>query len=69
MAHTLTVLSNAMEQSHNKVKSEDNMNRFGILVVVFAGLAATGLIVLSSWEIPAPTVAVNKVVPDENLPK
>ena len=69
MAHTLTVLSNALEQGHNKAKSEDNMNRFGILVVVFAGLAATGLIVLSSWEIPAPTVAVNKVVPDENLPK
>ena len=45
------------------------MNRFGILVVVFAGLAATGLIVLSSWKIPAPTVAVNKVVPDENFSK
>ena len=43
------------------------MNRFGILVVFFAGLAATGIIVLSSWEIPAPTVSVNKVVPDETF--
>lgn len=46
-----------------------NMNRIGIVLVVVAGLVAAGLIALSAWQIPAPTAVVNKVVPDENLPK
>ncbi|MDB2324203.1 hypothetical protein N9W44_01375 [Alphaproteobacteria bacterium] len=45
------------------------MNRFGIVVIVIVGLCAAGLVALSSWNIPAPTVAINKVVPDENLPQ
>ena len=45
------------------------MNRIGIVLVVVAGLVAAGLVALSAWQIPAPTVVVNKVVPDENLPK
>ena len=44
------------------------MNRVGIVLVIVAGLVAAGLIALSAWQIPAPTVVVNKVVPDENLP-
>ena len=45
------------------------MNRIGIVIVIIAGLVASGLIVLSAWQIPAPTVAVNKVIPDEKLSK
>ena len=45
------------------------MNRIGIVLVVVAGLVAAGLIALSAWQIPAPTVAVNKVIPDDKLPK
>ena len=48
---------------------EAKMNRIGIVLVVVAGLAAAGLIALSAWQIPAPTVAVNKVIPDDKLPK
>jgi len=45
------------------------MNRIGIVIVIVAGLVASGLIALSAWQIPAPTVAVNKVIPDDKLPK
>ena len=45
------------------------MNRIGIVLVVVAGLVAASLIALSAWQIPAPTVAVNKVIPDDKLPK
>ena len=47
----------------------ENMNRVGIIVIVIVGLFAAGLVALSSWNIPAPTKAINKVVSDENLPK
>ena len=46
-----------------------DMNRIGIVIVIIAGLVASGLIALSAWKIPAPTVAVNKVIPDETLSK
>ena len=45
------------------------MNRIGIVLVVVAGLVAAGLIALSAWQIPVPTVAVNKVLPDDKLPR
>ena len=45
------------------------MNRIGIVLIVVAGLVAAGLIALSAWQIPAPTVVVNKVIPDEKLPR
>ena len=45
------------------------MNRISIVLVVVAGLVAAGLIALSAWQIPAPTVAVNKVIPDDKLPR
>ena len=45
------------------------MNRIGIVLVVVAGLVAAGLIALSAWQIPAPTVAVNKVIPDDKFPR
>ena len=47
----------------------ENMNRVGIIVIRIGGLFAAGLVALSSWNIPAPTTAINKVVSDENLPK
>tara|TARA_B100000989_G_C19483236_1_gene446169 strand:- start:133 stop:270 length:138 start_codon:yes stop_codon:yes gene_type:complete len=43
------------------------MNRIGIVLVVVAGLVATGLVALSAWQIPAPTVAVKKVILDDKL--
>ena len=49
--------------------SGEKMNRVGIIVMVIVGLFATGLVALSTWNIPAPTIAINKVVSDENLPK
>jgi len=45
------------------------MNRVGIIMIVIVGLFAAGLVALSSWTIPAPTKAINKVVSNENLPK
>ncbi|MBL6595219.1 MAG: hypothetical protein ISP43_00115 [Candidatus Puniceispirillum sp.] len=45
------------------------MTRFAILFFVFTGLTAIGLVVLSNWQIPAPTVAINKVIANETLPK
>jgi hypothetical protein len=44
-----------------------DMNRIGIVLIVIAGLVGAGLFALSAWKIPAPTVAVNKVVPNEQL--
>ena len=44
-----------------------DMNRVGIVLIVIAGLVGAGLFALSAWKIPAPTVAVNKVVPNEQL--
>ena len=46
----------------------DDMSKLAIFGVVF-GLLAAGLVVLSSWQIPAPTTTVNKVIPDDKLPK
>ena len=43
------------------------MNRIGIVLIVIAGLVGAGLFALSAWKIPAPSVAVNKVVPNEQL--
>ena len=46
----------------------DDMSKVTIFGVVF-GLLVAGLVVLSSWQIPAPTITVNKVIPDDKLPK
>ena len=45
------------------------MNRVGIIMIVIVGVFTAGLFALSSWNIPAPTKAVNKVVSNENLPE
>ena len=45
------------------------MTRIAILFFVLTGVAAIGLIVLSNWQIPAPTIAIDKVIPNEKLPK
>ena len=46
-----------------------DMTRISIIFLMLTGLAAVGLVVLSNWQIPAPTVAVNKVISNETLPK
>ncbi len=45
------------------------MTRVSIIFLLLAGLFAVGLVVLSNWQIPAPTVAINKVISNETLPK
>jgi len=46
-----------------------NMTRIAILFFVLTGGVAIGLVVLSNWQIPAPTTAIDKVIPNEKLPK
>ena len=46
-----------------------DMTRISIIFFMLAGLSAAGLVVLSSWQIPSPTVVINKVIPNETLPK
>jgi len=45
------------------------MTRIAILFFVLTGGVAIGLVILSNWQIPAPTTAIDKVIPDEKLPK
>ena len=45
------------------------MTRISIIFFVLAGLFAVGLVVLSNWQIPSPTVAINKVISNETLSK
>ena len=45
------------------------MTRIAILFFVLTGGVAIGLVVLSNWQIPAPTAEINKVIPNEKLPK
>jgi len=39
-----------------------------VIVVVFGSLAA-GAVYLATWEIPPPTTAVEKVIPNERFPR
>ena len=45
------------------------MTRFALVLVLLVGLSVAGVILLSSWHIPAPTVVINKVIPDAELSK
>ena len=45
------------------------MTRLAIFLFLFVGLSLSGVVLLSSWHIPAPTVAINKVIPDAELSK
>ena len=45
------------------------MTRVALFLFLLVGLSVVGVIVLSSWHIPAPTVAINKVIPDAELSK
>ena len=45
------------------------MTRISIIFLILAGLSATGLVVLSNWQIPSPTGVINKVISDETLSK
>lgn len=43
------------------------MKRFGIATLVIIAVGLAGIIFLSSWDIPAPTKTVSKVVPNETF--
>ena len=45
------------------------MTRFVLVLVLLVGLSVAGVVLLSSWHIPAPTVAINKVISDAELSK
>ena len=45
------------------------MIRVALFFFLLVGLSVAGVVVLSSWHIPAPTVAINKVIPDAELSK
>ncbi|MGB1757660.1 MAG: hypothetical protein ACPHI1_00335 [Candidatus Puniceispirillaceae bacterium] len=45
------------------------MTRVALFLLLLVGLSVAGIVVLSSWHIPAPTVAINKVIPDAELSK
>ncbi len=45
------------------------MTRFAIVCFILVSFSAVGLVVLSNWQIPAPTSAINKVIPNDSLPK
>ena len=49
--------------------AEDRMTRFALLLVLLVGLFVAGVILLSSWHIPAPTIEINKVILDAELSK
>jgi hypothetical protein len=40
-----------------------------ILLIVLALVIVGGLVFLAMWDIPAPTARIEKVIPDERLPK
>jgi hypothetical protein len=40
-----------------------------ILLIVVALVIVGGLVFLAVWDIPAPTARIEKVIPDERLPK
>ena len=69
MSIGILVMRNPVGKLESGRKSGAKMNRVGIVLVVVAGLVAAGLIALSAWQIPAPTVDVNKVIPDDKLPR
>ena len=43
------------------------MKRFGVVVLILIGCGVGGIAFLSSWDIPAPTKTVSKVVPNESF--
>ena len=45
------------------------MTRIMISIFFLTSVTLVGLILLSNWQIPAPTIAINKVISNENLPK
>ena len=45
------------------------MTRVALFLFLLVGLSVAGVVVLASWHIPAPTIAINKVIPDAELSK
>ena len=45
------------------------MTRISIIFFMLVVFSAASLVVLSNWQIPSPTVAINKVISNETLPK
>lgn len=50
-------------------KNGEKMTRIAIVFFVLSGVAIVGLVALSNWQIPAPTIAINKVIPNDKLAK
>ena len=47
----------------------DSMTRVALFLFLLVGLSVAGVVLLSSWHIPAPTVAINRVISDAELSK
>ena len=62
-------LGQKTEQKIRAKKFGENMTRIAILFLILTGGIAVGLVVLSNWQIPAPTTAIDKVIPNEKLQK
>jgi hypothetical protein len=45
------------------------MTRIAILSLILTGGIVVGLVVLSNWQIPAPTTVIDKVIPNDKLQK
>ena len=45
------------------------MTRVAFFLFLLVGLSLAGVVLLSNWHIPAPTVAINKVISDAELSK
>jgi hypothetical protein len=41
----------------------------GILVVLVLAVVVGGAVFLATWDLPPPTAKVEKVIPDEKLPR
>ena len=48
---------------------EDRMTRLALFLFLLVGVSVAGVVLLSSFHIPAPTVAIVKVIPDAELSK
>mgnify|MGYP001159481049 FL=1 len=47
----------------------DLMTRIALFLFLLVAVSVAGVVLLSSWHIPAPTVAIVKVIPDAELSK
>ena len=65
----MNAVESKTEQKLGAKKFGENMTRIAILFLILTGGIAVGLVVLSNWQIPAPTTAIDKVIPNDKLQK